>query len=140
MNKNILLQQLNYNEQAIILDIIMQDSSLKETFSEQKNIISRILNSSYIGLIKKDVTTIGYIMLVYNSENNTHEVDMGIISTYQNQGYGTKALHHLGQIIDKEQVHVTFQIKKENIGANRIVKNNNFVLRKEDKNHFYYSN
>lgn len=40
MNKNILLQQLNYNEQAIILDIIMQDSSLKETFSEQKKTLS----------------------------------------------------------------------------------------------------
>ena len=140
MNKNILLQQLNYNEQAIILDIIMQDSSLKETFSEQKNIISRILNSSYIGLIKKDVTTIGYLMLVYNSEANTHEVDMGIISTYQNQGYGTKALQLLKGIIDKEQVHVIFQIKKENIAANKIVKKNNFVLTKEDKKHFYYSN
>lgn len=140
MKNNIVIEQLNFNRQHIILDIIHQDSALKETFGGKKNTSSRILNSSYVGLIKKDNLTIGFIMLVYNQKNTVHEIDMGIIREYRNKGYGTMALNQLNIIIKQKNIDISIQIKKDNLSAIKTVFKNNFVLSKEDHQYFYYQN
>lgn len=140
MKDDVILEQLNYDKQNIVLDIIYQDSTLKETFGGGKNTIARILDSSYIGLIKKENSIMGFIMLVYNYKNNTHEIDMGIISKYRNKGYGTIALKQLNNIIKQENIDINIQIKKDNLSAIKTVFNNGFVLSKEDNQYFYYQN
>ena len=140
MNSNISLQKLHNNDQIKIIDIIRNDELLKNTFGGTNNTISRILNSSYIGLILKDDITIGFIMLVYNGIDKTHELDIGIITDYRNQGYGTKALSIMKEIITKENAKITIQTRNENISATKIINKNNFMLIKQDKKHSYYSN
>lgn len=139
MNSNISLQKLNYNEQAKIINIIRNDALLKKTFGGTQNTISRILNSSYMGLILKDDITIGFIMLVYNAIDKTHELDIGITDEYRNHGYGTEALGIMKKIIVKEKAKITIQTKNENISATKIINKNNFMLIKQDKKHSYYS-
>lgn len=140
MQDNITLQKLPYNEENTILDIINSDYILKKTFCGMDNTISRIINSSYIGLIKKDNATIGFIMLVYNCLNKNHELDIGIISNYRYQGYGTQALGLMKEIITKEKANITIQVKNENIPATKMVENNNFTLVAHDNRFSYYSN
>lgn len=140
MNDNITLQRLPYNEEKAILDIINSDYILRKTFIGMDNTISRIINSSYIGLIKKDTTTIGFIMLVYNCLNNNHELDIGIMSDYRYQGYGTKALSIMKEIITKENADIIIQVKKENVPATKMIENNNFNLVAHDNRFSYYSN
>lgn len=140
MNENITLKKLAYDDQIKIIDIINNDKLLKDTFGGMKNTITRIFNSSYVGLIQKDDSTIGFIMLVYNKTNNYHELDIGIINNYRNQGYGTKALNILKNIITKENIDINIQIKKGNISARKIAVKNNFILVKQDSKYIYYSN
>lgn len=140
MKSGIILEQLNYDRQHIVLDIIYQDSTLKETFGGGKNTIVRILDSSYIGLIKKESAIVGFIMLVYNYKNNTHEIDMGIISKYRNQEYGAMALNQLNNIIKQQHIDASIQIKKDNLPAIKTVFKNGFVLVKHDNQYCYYKN
>lgn len=140
MKENVTLKRLSYNEEEKILDIINNDEILKETFCGEHNTITRILNSSYTGLIQKNDTIIGFIMLVHNPDTNEHELDIGIKSEYRNQGYGTIALSIMKEIITKEQAKVIIQIKNENISAKKMVKKNNFNFVTKDNKYSYYCN
>lgn len=138
MKNDITLNRLDYNEQGIILDIINKDSTLCQTFKGKENTISRIINSSYAATINKNNTIIGFIMLVYNQRTNSHEIDLGILEKYQNYGYGTIALGKMKDLIQRENVDISIQVKKENTPAIRIVTKNNFTLVDEDEHHNYY--
>ena len=140
MNDNITLKKLSYNEEEKILNIINNDKLLKKTFCGEHNTITRILNSSYSGLIQKDNITIGFIMLVYNPDTNEHELDIGIKSEYRNHGYGTIALCIMKEIITREKAKVNIQIKNENISAKKMIKKNNFNFVYKDNKYSYYSN
>ena len=59
---------------------------------------------------------------------------------YQNQGYGTKALTILKQIIETNNLDVSIQIKAHNIAAIKTVLSNGFVLVKNENNYNYYKN
>ena len=137
MKPNISLEQPNYDKQHIIIN---QDSILKETLGGTKDTTSRILNSSYVGLIKKENSIIGFLMLVYDYKNNVHQLDMGIISKYRNQGYGTTALNQLNHIINKDPIDINIQIKKDNLPAIKAVLKNGFILTKQDNKYHYYEN
>ena len=60
----ITLEKINYEEENKIVDLIYKDPTLKETFSNHKNITSRILNSIYSAFIKLENETIGFIIIV----------------------------------------------------------------------------
>ena len=136
--KNIKLEKLEYNNQNKVLDIINNDENLKDTFGGDTNTISRILNASYIAIIKKEKIDIGFIMIVDN--NSINEIDLGIISKYQNQGYGTYALSLLKDIITKEKIKVKIQVQNTNIPAIKSVLKNGFVLIESNEQYNYYSN
>ena len=138
MNTDITLKKLNYNEQYMILDIINNDADLKRTFAGENNTRTRIINSSYVATINKNNTIVGFIMLVYDQKNDIHELDIGLLQGYQNHGYGTIALGKLKEIIQKENVNVSIQTRKENIPAIRIITKNNFQLISEDSEYNYY--
>lgn len=135
---NIKLEKLDYSEQHKILDIINNDKCLKETFGGENNTISRILNSNYVAIIKKEKIDIGFIMIVDN--NSINEIDIGIISKYQNQGYGTYALSLLKELITKEKINVKIEVKITNIKAIKVVLKNGFVLIEQNEKYNYYSN
>ena len=135
--KDIKLEKLEYNNQNKVLDIINNDENLKDTFGGDNNTISRILNASYIAIIKKEKTDIGFIMIVDN--NSTNEIDLGIINKYQNQGYGTYALSLLTDIITKEKIEVKIQVQNTNIKAIKVVLKNGFKLIEQNEKYNYYS-
>lgn len=134
------LKRLDYDEQNKIIEIINNDQSLQDTFPSERKIISRILNSSYVALIKHKNIPIGFIMLVYNNKENNHELDMGIKKRYQNKGYGTEALNLLKKLLTNEKLKITIQVKTNNIPAIKTVEKNKFLLKKHDNKYRYYSN
>jgi len=139
MKDDIYLYRLEYNEQHEILNLINKDIDLHNTFSGERNTISRILNADYIALIKKGNINIGFVMLVNNLKTNMYEIDMGILKKYRNKGYGTQVLSILKSIILKNKIKTEIQIKKTNIGAIKSVLKNGFILSKNDKNCNYYT-
>lgn len=139
MGKNIMLKRLNFNEETQIIDVIYHDVDLQQTFGSDKNIRSRLLNSCYAALIKKDEKTIGFIMIVNNTRTNVNEVDIGILKGYRNKGYGTAALSILKNIIINNELEVEIHAKKQNINAIKSIEKNNFVLLKKDQHYNYYT-
>lgn len=139
MQANITLKKLKFNEENKVIDLIYQDEELRRTFVGDKNTRSRLANSCYAALIEKDRKTIGFIMIVNNPRTNINEIDMGILTGYRNQGYGTKALGILKNIIIQNDLEVEIQTKKQNISAITSVVYNGFTLVRQDQNHYYYS-
>lgn len=137
-NSEIFLQRIDFGDEKQVLDMIASDEELKNTFSGGKNTISRLINSIYTALIKKEEESIGFVMLVNNPKTDVNEIDMGILEKYRSKGYGTIALKLLKEIIIQNELQVEVQIKKVNIGAIKSTLNNGFVLAKEDKDHNYY--
>ena len=135
----ITLEKINYEEENKIVDLIYKDPTLKETFSNHKNITSRILNSIYSAFIKLENETIGFIMIVENNKTNTNELDIVILEKYTNNGYGTLALKELKNIILLNKIEIEVQVEKSNICAIKSILNNGFILIKEDKLYYYYS-
>lgn len=139
MNKNIrLIQIVDQYDFNIILNMIKNDDELANTFLGEDNTVGRIVNSSFAAFIKDGNKTVGFIMLVYNEKTDIHEVDMGILTKYRNQGYGTIALGLVKDLIVREKVNAEVQIKNTNIAAIQTVIKNGFKLSKQDKMCNYY--
>lgn len=139
METNVKLKRLEFNEETKILDMIYQDEVLTNTFASERDMRSRLVNSCYTALIEKDRKTIGFIMIVNNPKTNINEIDMGILTGYRNQGYGTEALGILKDIIIKNGLEIEIQTKKQNISAITSIVYNGFTLIRQDQNHYYYS-
>lgn len=136
--EEIYLQRLDDNDLTKILDMIYSDEDLKKTFIGEKNTRSRLLNSIYAAIIKKENTDIGFVMLVDNERTNKSEIDMGILKAYRNKGYGTEVLRQLKSIIISNELDIEIQIKKLNMGAIKSVLNNGFVLKSQNQECNYY--
>ena len=137
-NKNIYLDRLDYDRQHEILDLVQSDATLRETFTGNRNTISRLLNACYVAFIKLDNEDIGFVMIVTNPRNYINEIDMGIIEKYRSNGYGTIALGMLKDLIIENGLEVLIQTSKENIAANKSIINNGFSLSRNDKDCNYY--
>lgn len=136
--EKIYLEKLYGNDEKKILDMIFSDDDLRKTFMGDKNTQSRLINSVYSALIKKEDIDVGFVMLVENMRTNKYEIDMGILKEYRSKGYGTEALKILKGIILNNKLDVEIQIKKVNIGAIKSVLNNGFTLCREDVTCNYY--
>mgnify|MGYP003303878989 CR=1 FL=1 len=137
---NIKLQRLNYGEEGLVLKLIHKDEILRETFAGSRNTVTRIANSAYTALIKKDKTTIGFIMLVENGRTQKFEIDMGILSQYRGKGYGSQALSQLKRIIlnSPDKLDVEIQTRIVNEPAIRSILKNGFVLSRQDGECVYF--
>ena len=137
---NITLQKLEPNDQVIVLDMIRSDEELRSTFVGTRNTVTRIANSGYTAVIKKDKLNIGFIMLVYNFETGKYEIDLGVLENYRYIGYGSQALAQLKQIIlnQHEKLDIEIQTSRINEPAIRSIIKNGFELYKEDKNYYYF--
>lgn len=138
-NKDINLYRLVGREENEILLMIESDSDLRKTFKGKENTWSRIKCSEYSALIRNKKTPIGFIMIVYNGHTNKYEIDMGILKQYRNNGYGTKALDLLKDVILFNELKVEVQTKKTNKAAIQSIVKNGFVLCREDKFCNYYT-
>lgn len=132
------LYKLEGNDQVLILRMIEQDEDLRDTFVGGSNTQKRIINSVYSALIKHNKTTVGFIMLVNNERTNKFEIDMGILKQYRNNGFGTKALNILKDIILHNELDVEVQTEKTNKSAIQTIIKNGFILCKSDKTCNYY--
>lgn len=135
---NIYLDRLDYDRQHEILDLIQSDATLRDTFTGERNTISRLLNACYVAYIKLGNEDIGFVMIVTNPRNYINEIDMGIIEKYRSNGYGTIALGMLKDLIIENGLEVLIQTSKENIAANKSIINNGFSLSRNDKDCNYY--
>ena len=135
---NLYLDRLDYDRQHEILDLIQSDSTLRDTFTGERNTVSRLLNACYVAFIKLDNEDIGFVMIVTNPRNNMNEIDMGIVEKYKGKGYGTLALGILKDIIIENGLEVSIQTSKENIAANKSIISNGFSLSRNDKDCNYY--
>ena len=136
--KNITLKKLLLNEENKVIDLILSDNKLEDTFGGMHNTLSRLVNSWYTCHILLDDVVIGFAMIVHNPKTEVNEVDMGILSKYRNKGYGTIALGKLKDIIVKNNLEVEVQVKKENISAIRTVLLNGFKKTREDETCNFY--
>lgn len=139
MDNKLFLQKIDIGKEYQIIDMIYQDKNLKNTFSNEKNMVSRLLNSVYTAFIKYDDKNVGFITIIENKKTNINEIDIGILTEYQNKGFATEALKQLKQIIITNKIEVEIQIEKSNIYAIKSVLKNNFVLSKEHRNYNYYT-
>ena len=135
---NLYLDRLDYDRQHEILDLIQSDATLRDTFTGERNTISRLLNACYVAYIKLGNEDIGFVMIVTNPRNYINEIDMGIIEKYRSNGYGTMALGMLKDLIIENGLEVLIQTSKENIAANKSIINNGFSLSRNDKDCNYY--
>jgi len=138
MKDKVNLRKLENREYSLILDMINQDSILKETFLGERNTVSRLLYTDYAAFIKVEEQVVGFLMLVMNEKENVYEVDMGILQKYRNCGYGTEALKILKEIILIQNLDINIQVKKSNEPAKRSIQNNGFINYKIDEEHEYY--
>lgn len=138
--ENVRLQVLPPNEQGVVLEMIRKDQALQETFSGSRNTITRIANSAYTVLIKKDSTTVGFIMLVENGRTGKFEIDIGIVGKYRGKGYGSQALAQLKQIIlnNSKKLDIEIEIKMVNEAAIRSVMKNGFELYRQSDECLYF--
>ena len=135
---NLYLDRLDYDRQHEILDLIQSDSTLRDTFTGERNTVSRLLNACYVAFIKLGNEDIGFVMVVTNPRNDINEIDMGIIEKHKGKGYGTVALGILKDIIIENGLEVSIQTSKENIAANKSIISNGFSLSRNDKDCNYY--
>lgn len=139
MDNKLFLQKIDIGKEYQIIDMIYQDKNLKNTFSNEKNMVSRLLNSVYTAFIKYEDKNVGFITIIENKKTNINEIDIGILTEYQNKGFATESLKQLKQIIITNKIEVEIQIEKSNIYAIKSVLKNNFVLSKEHRNYNYYT-
>ncbi len=111
------------------------DQSISNTFAGER--IDRLITSVATFIIKKDNEDIGFILIV--PEKDFYNVDMGIITKYQNKGYGSKALGQLKEIIKRWKINnVILEVKVDNISANKSIISNKLKLYKTFNNKNYY--
>jgi RimJ/RimL family protein N-acetyltransferase len=138
MKKNITLNALNIGEEQKILEMIRSDETLENTFGTGKDRISRLLNTTYSAIINADNIPVGFVMMTDPKQTDTHEIDIGILTEYRGQGYGSEALKLLKDIIIYNQINTSVQVNKCNEPAIRAVTNNGFALVSTDeKDNFY---
>lgn len=135
---NVNLEKVQDKDATLILDMIRNDESLRKIFGGNLDTQTRISNASYLGLIKDLEKTVGFVMIVDNTKTNNNEIDMGILSEYQRQGYATETLRLLKELVIKQRVKVLAQIKKSNTGAIKTALKTGFKLINEDDIYNYY--
>ena len=123
-----------------IIDMIYKDIDLQMTFSGDKNTQSRLLNTKFSALIKKEDKDIGFVMIVHNARTNIDEIDMGILGKYRGKGYGSQALAQLKQIIlnNSEKLDIEIETKIVNEAAIRSVMKNGFELYRQSEECLYF--
>lgn len=127
------------NSLNTILNMINSDEELQRIFSGQENTMTRLLNASYVSFIQHSNKNIGFIMIVNNERTNTQEVDMGIMNGFRKNGYGTKALELLKEVVEKDKIMVEVQIQNTNMGAIRMVEKNGCKLIRQTDEYNYYA-
>lgn len=139
MEKNIrLIPAMDPNSFNKILDMIKTDEGLAATFVGGNNTRSRLVSSSLTAFIQDGNKTVGFIMLVENDKTGKHEVDMGILTKYRNQGYGTEALAIVKDLIVREKVKTEIQIENTNMAMIKTALKNGFVLARQDEKCSYF--
>jgi len=139
MKKNITLESLNTGEEQKILEMIRSDETLIDTFGTGKDRISRLLNSTYTAIIKNDNNPVGFVMMTDPRQTDTHEIDIGILTKYRGQGYGSEALKLLKNIIAFNQIKTSVQVSKCNEPAIKAVTNSGFTLVNSDEKYNFYT-
>jgi len=139
MKKNITLESLNTGEEQKILEMIRSDETLIDTFGTGKDRISRLLNSTYTAINKNDNNPVGFVMMTDPRQTDTHEIDIGILTKYRGQGYGSEALKLLKNIIAFNQIKTSVQVSKCNEPAIKAVTNSGFTLVNSDEKYNFYT-
>jgi len=107
------LYKCNNKELNTITDFYYKDKLIYNTFNGVR--VDRIVLCDYGFLIKNDNINIGFILLV--NENNSYNVDMGILRKYRNKGYGSICL----KLLKEEFNNFNISVKKDNVAANKAI-------------------
>lgn len=141
MVESIKLVPIESNKITIITGMIYSDETLKNIFSLE-NLVSRQLNSVYAFKILYKDCVCGFINMIYNERENYIEVDVGIKESYRNKGIGSTTLKMLKTFCINNMafsdMEIIAQVQKQNIAGIKVLENNGFSKKFENKNYRYY--
>ena len=135
-DNEISLYQCRNEDYVRILDFY-NDPSIRKTFNGIRK--DRVIAADAAYIIRRNETSIGFILLV-PSNNDTYNIDTGILEQYRGNGYATIAMRLLRERVEVQGINFYVQAKKNNLPMNKSLSSCGFSLIDEEDNINYYSN
>ena len=133
--KNISLKRLEDSEFTRVFDFF-EDEHINYTFAGDYR--SRLCCALLAFIVERNNEEVGFINLVYEEQNDSYNIDLGILDKYRGLGYGSQATKLLKETIKECNLDLSVQAEEENYAANRILEKNGFSYVKRLGNINYY--
>jgi len=87
-------------------------------------------------MISEKNNPIGYCRFDFDGVKNRYIISIAIDSDFQGKGLGNNLLAGALRLFDKNK-EIFAEILKDNVASVKLFKNNNFIVRNEDKKNYY---